>query len=152
MPVKKLKEFLDKNKVKYVTIDHSIAYTAQEIAESAHVSSKELAKVVIVKLDGKFCMVVIPAYLKVNLNTLKGETDAKEAELATESEFQSLFPGCDLGAMPPFGNLYDIDVYASDELAQQKHIAFNAGTHSELIKLEYSDFEKLVNPNKISLS
>ena len=150
MPVKKLKAFLDKNKVKYVAIDHSIAYTAQEVAESAHISAKTIAKVVVVKLDGKSAMIVVPANTKVDLNTLKSQTGASNVELANESEFQSQFPGCDIGAMPPFGNLYDMDVYVSEELTQLDNIVFNAGTHAELIQLSYKDFEKLVKPNKIT--
>jgi len=150
MPVKKLKEFLDKNKVKYVKIKHSIAYTAQEVAESAHIPANAFAKVVIVKLDGKNCMLVVPAHITINLDTVKVETGASKVELANESDFQAQFLGCDIGAMPPFGNLYDMDVYVSPEIAKQEHIAFNAGTHSELIQLSYSDFEKLVKPHKLS--
>jgi len=151
MPVKKLKTFLDENKVKYVNVKHSIAYTAQEVAESAHISAKALAKVVVVKCDGKHCMVVIPAHMKVNLDALKSETGASKVELASESDFQSQFPDCDVGAMPPFGNLYDMDVYVSEEMGEQDSIAFNAGTHSELMQLAYRDFEKLVKPHKIAL-
>ncbi len=149
MTVKKLKDFLDKNKVKYVTINHSPAYTAQEIAEIAHVSAKELAKTVIVKVDGKLAMVVLPAHVKVNFGDVQKATDGKNVELASEFEFQEKFPGCELGAMPPFGNLYDMDVYVTEDLTKDKKIAFNAGTHSELIKLAYEDFEKLVKPRVI---
>ncbi|WP_423064016.1 aminoacyl-tRNA deacylase [Candidiatus Paracoxiella cheracis] len=149
MTVKKLKDFLDKNKVKYVTINHSPAYTAQEIAEIAHVSAKELAKTVIVKVDGKLAMVVLPAHVKVNFGDVQKATGGKNVELASEFEFQEKFPGCELGAMPPFGNLYDMDVYVTEDLTKDKKIAFNAGTHSELIKLAYEDFEKLVKPRVI---
>ncbi len=152
MTVQKLKDFLDKNNVKYVTINHSVAYTAQQVAESAHVSAKILAKVVMIKLDDKLCMVIVPAHVHVKLETLKSETNAKTVELATESEFKSKFPDCELGAMPPFGNLYDMDVYASEALSKQKQIAFNAGSHSELIQLDYDDFENFVKPKMISAS
>jgi len=146
MPVEKLKAFLDKNKIKYVSIKHSEAYTAQEVAASAHVPGKELAKTVMVKIDGKMAMAVLPASYKVNLNRLKEVSGAKKVELATEKEFKGLFPECDVGAMPPFGNLYEMDVYVTESLSQDEEIAFNAGSHTELVKLSYEDFEKLVKP------
>ncbi|RPJ62603.1 MAG: YbaK/EbsC family protein, partial [Acidobacteria bacterium] len=106
MPVKKLKEFLDENRVKYVTISHSLAYTAQEIAATAHIPGKELAKTVIIRADGRMAMAVLPASLKVDFDLLADATGAKKIELATEREFKQLFPDCEMGAMPPFGNLY----------------------------------------------
>ena len=147
MPVQALKEFLDSQKVKYVTISHSAAYTAQEIAASAQVSGKELAKTVMVKIDGKIAMAVLPASLRVDFALLKGAAGAKKVQLASEAEFKDMFPGCDVGAMPPFGNLYDMDVLVAESLAQEREIAFNAGSHTELIKLAYDDFERLVKPN-----
>jgi len=146
MPLQKLKEFLDGNDVKYVSIRHSPAYTAQEVAASGHIPGRELAKTVIVRLDGKLAMVAVPASEKVSLARLKEATGAKEAEIAEESEFEDRFPGCELGAMPPFGNLFDMDVYVSDSLTEDEEIAFSAGSHSELLKLGYRDFERLVNP------
>lgn len=151
MPVKRLKTFLDKQNVKYATIGHSLAYTAQEIAETAHVPGESLAKVVIVSVDGRDVMVVLPATEKVGLDHLKSEIGASHVALADESKFTDEFPGCELGAMPPFGNLYNMDVYVSDDLAEQDKIAFNGGTHSELIQLAYNDFEKLVKPKKVTL-
>ena len=127
MPVKKLKEFLDSNKVKYVSISHSAAYTAQEIAASAHVPGKELAKTVIVKIDGKLAMAVLPASYKVDLAQLKEALGATTVELASEREFRDMFPGCETGGMPPFGNLFDMEVYVSAKLAEDQEIAFNAG-------------------------
>ncbi len=146
MPVKKLKEFLDKNNVKYVIISHSPVYTAQEIAASTHIPGKELAKTVIVKLDGKMAMAVLPASYRVDFGQLKEASGAKKAELATEAEFKDTFPECDVGAMPPFGNLYGLDVYAAESLAEDEHIAFNAGSHTEVMRLKYKDFERLVKP------
>jgi Ala-tRNA(Pro) deacylase len=146
MPVKKLKEFLDSNQVKYVMISHSAAYTAQEIAASAHVPGKELAKTVIVKVDGKMAMAVLPASFKVDLEHLKEAAGAKSVELAGEREFRDMFPGCETGGMPPFGNLFGMDVYVSAKLAEDAEIAFNAGSHTELVKLAYKDFERLVQP------
>jgi Ala-tRNA(Pro) deacylase len=146
MPVKKLKDFLDRENVKYVSIYHSIAYTSQEIAASVHVKGREMAKTVMVKLDGKLAMTVLPASHQVDFERLKRASGAQGVTLATEEEFEDLFPDCDIGAMPPFGNLYGMDVFVSRTLTEDKEIAFNAGSHYELIRLAYKDFEKLVNP------
>jgi Ala-tRNA(Pro) deacylase len=152
MPVKKLKEFLDANKIKYVSISHSPAYTAQQIAASAHVPGKDLAKTVMVKLDGKLAMVVLPASHRVDFELLGRVSGAAKVELATEAEFRGMFPECEPGAMPPFGNLYGMDVYAGQTLAEDDEIAFNAGSHTELIKLSYKDFERLVKPKVVAVS
>lgn len=151
MPVKQLKTFLDQNKVKYVSIQHSLAYTAQEIAESAHIPAKQLAKTVIIKLNGKLGMVVLPANIKVDLEKFKSLTGTKDVKLASEMEFKDKFPGCEVGAMPPFGNLYGMDVFVEQTLEEDEKIAFNAGNHSELIQLAYQDFKNLVKPNVIKL-
>jgi Ala-tRNA(Pro) deacylase len=146
MPVKKLKEFLDANGVKYVSINHSAAYTAQEIAASAHVHGKELAKTVMVTLDGRMAMAVVPAARKISFDLLRAASGAEDAQLAGERAFSDLFAGCELGAMPPFGNLYNMEVYVSKLLAADDEIAFNACSHTELIRLAYKDFERLVKP------
>jgi Ala-tRNA(Pro) deacylase len=152
MPTPKLKEFLDAEHIRYVTITHSPAYTASQIAESAHIPGKELAKTVVVRLDQKYALAVLPASTKLDLHRLEEETGAKHAELASEIEFQAMFPGCELGAMPPFGNLYGLPVYCDTSLKEDKEIAFNAGTHTELIRLAYDDFERLVQPTVIPVS
>jgi len=152
MPVRKLKEFLDEGKIKYVCVSHSVAYTAQEIAARAHVRGNELAKTVMVKLDGKMAMAVLPATYQIDFNLLKKASGAKTAQLATEAEFKGLFPDCELGAMPPFGNLYGFDVYVAETLAEDDEIAFNAGSHAELIKMSYEDFERLVKPKVVKIS
>ena len=146
MPVKKLKEFLDAQNVKYVGIFHSLTYTAQEIAASVHVKGKDVAKTVMVKLDGKMAMAVLPASHQVDFDHLRKASGAQDAVLATENEFKDLFPDCDIGAMPPFGNLYGMDVFVARALTEDKEIAFNAGSHYEMIRLAYEDFERLVNP------
>jgi Ala-tRNA(Pro) deacylase len=146
MPVKKLKEFLDSTGAKYVVVSHAPAYTAQEIAASAHIPGKTLAKTVMVKLDGKMAMAVLPANLVVDFAGLKATAGASEAKLASEEEFRSLFPECEVGAMPPFGNLYDMPVYVDRSLAEDDEIAFNAGSHKELFRMVYKDFEKIVKP------
>jgi len=150
MPVTRLKEFLDRENVKYVTIGHSPAFTAQEIAERAHVPGKELAKTVMVKIDGKLAMIVVPASEHVRLAHLKEALGADEVELAGEYEFKERFPDCETGAMPPFGNLYDLPVFVSATLREDDEIAFNAGSHSELIRMAYADFERLVKPTPLA--
>ena len=151
MPVKKLKEFLDRHNVKYINILHSRAYTAQEIAASAHVPGREMAKSVMVKLDGKLAMAVIPASRQIDFKQLKAGIGVDSAELAGEEEFKDQFPECELGAMPPFGNLYGIEVYVSRELNKYPDIAFNAGSHTELMRMAYEDFRRLASPNLIEL-
>jgi len=152
MPVQKLKKFLDSNGVKYVVMKHSTAYTAQEIAASAHIPGKELAKTVMIKVDDKMAMAVLPASYKVDFDLLKDATGADQVELASEEEFKYTFPDCEIGAMPPFGNLYDMEVYSAESLAEDEEIAFNAGSHKELIKLAYKDFENLVKPKVVKFS
>ncbi len=152
MPVRKLKQFLDDKKVKYVSIQHSPNYTAQEIAASAHIPGKELAKTVMVKLDGKMAMAVLPASFRIDFDLLKDACDAERAELATEQEFRDAFPECELGAMPPFGNLYGMEVFVAPSLAEDEEIAFNAGSHTELIRLAYRDFERLVQPKLLDFA
>jgi Ala-tRNA(Pro) deacylase len=146
MPLERLKEFLDTNAVKYVTMKHSPAYTAQEVAALAHVPGKEWAKTVMVKLDGKMAMAVVPASCRVIFDLLKEASGARAAELATEQEFRDLCPGCEVGAMPPFGNLFGMDVYVDELLAADPEIAFNAGSHTEMVRLAYADFVRLVKP------
>lgn len=152
MPVKKLKEFLDSQKVKYISTAHSPAFTAQEIAAAAHVSGKQLAKTVIIKMDGQMAMVVVPANDQLSFVKLREVTGAKQLDLASESEFKDKFAGCEVGAMPPFGNLFNMPVFLSDELKKQTHILFNAGSHSELIDLKMEDFERLVKPKVVTLA
>jgi Ala-tRNA(Pro) deacylase len=146
MPVAKLKEFLDKEGVRYVVMQHSPAFTAQEVAAYAHIPGRELAKTVMVKLDGQMAMAVVPASHRVDFDTLGTAAGSKTAELASESEFKDLFPACDVGAMPPFGNLWDMDVYVAEALTEDVEIAFSAGSHAEVVKLSYADFERLVAP------
>src|SRR5947199_2645719 len=146
MPVKTLKQFLDKEKIKYVSIVHSTAYTAQEVAASAHITGKELAKTVIVKLDRQMAMAVLPANRKIVLQDLREVTGSDQVKFASEDKFKQRFPDCETGAMPPFGNLYGMDVFIAESLTHNDEIAFNAGSHTEVIKLAYKDFERLVQP------
>jgi Ala-tRNA(Pro) deacylase len=152
MPAQKLKQFLNENKVKYVTVTHSPAYTAQELAHLAHVPGKAWAKTVVVKLDGKLAVAVIPASHKVVFDLLRKAARARTAELATEHEFASSFPDCELGAMPPFGNLYGLDVYVAEELALDEEIAFNACSFSEMVRVPFAEFQRLATPTVAKIS
>lgn len=146
MPLTKLKEFLDGEKIKYVSIKHSEAFTAQEVAESAHISGSTLAKTIIVFIDDRMAMVVLPANRKIVLSDLREATGAARVTFASEQEFKDRFSGCEVGAMPPFGNLYDMEVYVAAALANNEEIAFNAGSHTDVIKLAFQDFVRLVKP------
>jgi len=152
MPVKRLKAYLDSHDVKYVVLSHSPAYTAQEIARAAHIPGQEMAKTVMVILDGELVMVVMPAPAKIRFDLLEDLTGAEQVELAREKDFARLFPGCELGAMPPFGNLYEVPVIVDVTLAADDEICFNAGTHTELIRMSFADFDALVKPTLMHLT
>jgi Ala-tRNA(Pro) deacylase len=152
MTPSKIREFLDSKKIKYTSVKHSEVYTAQEIAASAHIPGRQLAKTVMIKIDGDMAMAVLPAPYKVDFDSLKKGTGAKKVTLASEDDFKDLFPDCEVGAMPPFGNLYGMNVYADESLAEEIEIAFCAGSHTELIRLAYKDFAKLVDPTVFSFS
>jgi Ala-tRNA(Pro) deacylase len=152
MPTKKLREFLDGQRIPYVAISHAVAYTAKEIAALTHISNKELAKTVIVKIDSELTMAVLPASCEVDLSLLRAAIGARSVSLAKESEFKERFPECEIGAMPPFGNLYGMVVYVDESLTKDKDIAFNAGSHNELLQVSYEDFERLVTPMVLKFS
>ncbi len=146
MVLKRITEYLDSQGVRYTIVTHSPAFTAQEIAMTAHIPNRELAKTVIVKVDDRMVMVVLPASEMVDFKALKKELGATRVELASEEEFRTLFGDCELGAMPPFGNLYNVELVVASHLAEDEEIAFNAGTHRDLMKLAFKDFERLVHP------
>lgn len=152
MILQRLKDFLDSRQIKYVVISHSPAYTAMEIAAMARIPGKEIAKTVVVNADGVMMMVVVPASHMVDFKLLHTFTGAKHIELAGENEFKNLFPECEVGAMPPFGNLFNMSVVVSETLAEDEMIAFNAGTHKELVRMTYRDFAELVQPKVGKLS
>lgn len=151
MVLQKLRDFLDSHKVRYSVISHSPAFTAAEVAESAHIPGRQLAKTVIVKIDGRLAMAVLPSTLNVHTEALRKATGAREAGIAAESDFADRFAGCELGAMPPFGNLYGLEVFVSPQLAEDELICFNAGNHRELVRMSYEDFERLVQPARVAL-
>ena len=152
MPAKQLKDLLDSHNIKYVTMTHSAAYTAQEIASLAHVRGEEFAKTVIVRIDGAMVMAVLPASYHVDLPLLKAAAQGKKIALASETDFRDRFPECETGAMPPFGQLFGMSVFVDETLTRDKEIAFNAGTHHELIRLSYEDFARLVRPKVAKFS
>lgn len=146
MACTKLKEYLDKHGVPYITITHSQAFTTQQVASSAHIPGMNMMKTVMVVINGQMAMAVLPASYYVDFNLLKEITGEGNVRLASEMEFKDMFPDCEVGAMPPFGNLYNLDVYVARVLTDDDEIAFNAGTHTEVIQMTYRDFDKLVHP------
>lgn len=146
MLARQVKKYLDSNKVDYSVINHSPAYTASQTAQAAHISGKQMAKVVIAKVDGNYCMFAIPAHTQLDFDTVQKKTKAKNVELAHEYEFNQKFSDCDVGAMPPFGDLYGMEVYLADSLKNQDWLVFNGGNHSELIRMNCNDFLKLAHP------
>jgi Ala-tRNA(Pro) deacylase len=153
MPIlKKLKAALDEAKVSYEVFNHPLAYTAQEIAAAQHVPGKELAKVVMLLVDDALVMGVITGNQKIGLNTVKASLGAREVRLATEDEFTARFPECEIGAMPPFGNLFGLSVYADPALEKDEYIYFNAGNHAQTVRLKYEDFARLAQPRVVRLT
>jgi Ala-tRNA(Pro) deacylase len=152
LPIAKLKEFLDNCGVKYVTTVHSPSYTARELATMTRTPGRQVAKTIIVKIDSEFAMLVLPACLHVDFEVLGVELNARRVRLALEVELKSKFPDCEIGAMPPFGNLYGMPVYVDESLTKAPEIAFAAGSHREMIRLSYADFERLVQPKVFAFS
>ena len=152
MTVTELKAFLDEQGVPYTSIAHSPAYTSQKTAATAHVPGKELAKSVVIRVDGKLAMAVLPATAQVDFPKLRAVLGTEQVELAPEAEFRDQFPDCEVGAMPPFGNLYDMPVYVATDLAEDDEIVFNACSHTELVRLAYADFERLVQPTVLDFA
>jgi len=143
---RKLKDYLEENQVAYQIGVHQPVYTSQEIAASMHVPGKELAKVVMVKADGKMVMLVLPASYRVDTKKVKKVLKCKRLGIAKEKDFEEVFPDCEVGAMPPFGNLYNLKVWVDQVLAEDEFIVFQAGSHVETLKIKYSDYARLVNP------
>ncbi len=146
MPVEKLRRFLDREKVRYELLAHQQAFTAPEVAASTHVKGREMVKVVVVDADGEMALAVLPSTAHVDLAKLRQVTGARRVSLAAEDRFADVFPGCERGAMPPFGNLYGLDVYVDPALTHLEDIVFNAGSHTEAIRMKFTDFERLVEP------
>ncbi|UCD56107.1 MAG: YbaK/EbsC family protein [Candidatus Hydrogenedentota bacterium] len=148
---KRLKEYLDANNVEYNVMTHKVAYTAQEVAAAQGVTGWQVAKSVVLNCDGDYMLVVLQAPALVDLARLKKAIGCKEAKLASESEMEKLFPGVELGAESPFGNLYNLTVYVDKGLTEMREIVFNAGSHTETIRLKYDDYARLVNPTVVDI-
>lgn len=152
MPIlRRLKGLLDDAKIPYEVHNHALAYTAQEIAARQHVSGNELAKVVMIEADEQLVMAVVRGNDKVNLHIVEDSLAARNARLATEDEFIARFPECEIGAMPPFGNLFGLKVYVDPALTKDEYIYFNAGNHVQTVRLKYTDFARLVKPHVVRL-
>lgn len=151
MSMEKVKQYLDDQHIKYVIMQHSRAYTAQEVAAAARIPGRHFAKTVMVKIDGRLALAVLPATDHVDLKRLTQSVGAKSVELAKEQDFKNSFPDCELGAMPPFGNLFNMEVFVSPHLTEADRIAFNAGNHTDVMQLSYSDFARLVNPAEVTM-
>lgn len=153
MPVlTRLREFLDQNNVQYTHTVHSLAYTAREVAAAEHIPARELAKTLVFLSEQGYGMAVLPGDSVADLEQLRLELGLTRLRLATEAELGELFPNVELGAMPPFGNLWNLPVYVDSRLAGEDMIAFNAGTHRDVIHMHYADFERLVQPSVIAFS
>jgi len=151
MPAKKrLIAYLEENKVPYQLTAHPKAYTAQRIAASAHISGNYFVKTIVVKVEGKLALAVLPANERINFNQLAKQLKITKVELATEAEFRKQFPDCETGGMPPFGNLYEMDTYIAADLTKNKEIAFNACNHIDIITMKFADYQRLVNPQVVN--
>lgn len=149
MLIDKLRKYLDSKSIQYSVGHHPVAFTAQESAELAHISGKDFAKTVMVRIGGRLSMLVLPAKYQVDFLRLARALGTGDTYLVSEEEFSDEFPDCDIGAMPPFGNLYGMPVYLASSLARNEQITFIAGTHTDTITMDYQDFEFLVKPKVI---
>ena len=148
----RLHNLLDEAHAPYTTFTHDRTVTAQDTAAAAHVGNQRFAKTVMLKVDGKLAMMVMPAAYRVDLTRLSRALGGSEVELAQEEDFKDAFPDCELGAMPPFGNLYGVPVYVDSRMAEQPEIVFNAGSHTDAVRMPYVEFEKLAEPEMLWLA
>lgn len=145
---KRVKNYLKQNRIKYKILRHGEVYTSQELAAVQHVPGKSLAKVVILKTQDGYVMAVLPACYSLLLKKLKKILRAKTLRLAKENEIGNLFPDCEIGAMPPFGNLYEMPVYVDESMSGVEDMVFEAGNHTHTIRMKYKDFERIVQHSK----
>jgi Ala-tRNA(Pro) deacylase len=151
MASNRLTQYLDEHGIKYVSIRHSPAYTAAEVAASSHVSARSFAKTIIIKVEDVPQMLVLPANRRILIHELREMLETEHVKLASEREIREFFPDCELGAMPPVGPLYGLKVHVTASLTQEREITFNAGTHTETVTMAYADFERLVHPAIIDM-
>lgn len=146
MPAQQLKDFLDEAAVEYMCLSHPPAFTAQELAHHVKIAGDRVVKTVIIELDGKMAMLVMPATWRIRWDRLSRILDTDFLDLADEQEFKDRFPNCEVGAMPPFGNLFGMSVYCSEAMTEQPELAFAAGSHTESVHMKTADFLTLVQP------
>ena len=149
MPTKRMREFLDRYGIQYVTVQHSPAFTAAAVAASAHLPVTGMAKTVMIDVDGRMAMAVLPASCQIDFELLQDTLGANRVALLHERDFADRFPDCAAGAMPPFGNLYGMPVYVAETLGDDEYIAFSAGSHREVVIMAYEDYERLVSPTVV---
>jgi Ala-tRNA(Pro) deacylase len=153
MPLmEKVRAFLDQNHAEYTHTVHSLAYTAREVAAAEHMPAREVAKSVVVHADNGYHMLVLPANRMIDFQEIRDALGFSHARLVPETELSQLFPDCELGAMPPFGNLYSMPVYLDSCLVSEEVLTFNAGTHRDVIHMRTRDFRRLVQPTLVSLA
>jgi Ala-tRNA(Pro) deacylase len=152
MATRRIREFLVGNKIQYGLINHTCAYTAQEVAEFSHVPGRYMAKVVVVWLDGKLSLAVVPATQVVDLAKLRRETRALDVRLADEADFRDRFSDCQVGAVPPFGNLFGLETLLDRQLSSAEQFAFSAGTHRDVIVIRSADYSRLVRPRVVNVA
>lgn len=153
MPLlEKLRVFLAENHAEYTHTVHPIAYTAREVALAEHLPAREVAKAVVAHGDSGYHMLVLPASKLVDFQELRIALGLSHARMVPETELNSLFPDCELGAMPPMGNLYGMPVYLDSALASEDLITFNAGTHRDVVHMSTAEFRRLVRPTIVSLA
>jgi Ala-tRNA(Pro) deacylase len=145
-------DYLEEKRVNYQICAHRPAFTSQQMAAEEHVPGMNVAKPVIVQADGKYYMCVLPACCKVDLETLRSHLGAGEVELASEKDMSQLFPDCELGAEPPFGNMYGITTIMDKTLSHDKYLLFQAGKHDQAVRISLNDYETLVHPRVLDFS
>ena len=148
----RLHHFLDERHAPYTALTHHRTMTAQQTADATHIGNRDFAKTVMLKVDGALAMLVMPAAWRADLTRLSRALGERQVELAHENEFKDAFPDCEVGAMPPFGNLYGIPVYVDARLTGDAEIAFNAGSHTDVVRMPYAEFERLTQPELLYLA
>ena len=152
MPAERVKQYLRSQGAEFETRVHERKYTAQETAAATHVTGRELAKTVVLQTEEGLVIVVVPASSRVHLGKARAALGVEKARLADEAEFSNLFPECEMGAMPPLGRLFAVDMWMDSTFKEKKEVAFPAGTHTEIVKMSLSDFEQLEDPKFVNLT
>lgn len=152
MPLSRLRKYLDKNSISYTLVSRPPVFTFQGTTVIVHAPGRQVAKTVMVKIDGELALTVLPAASHVDISAFRHEAGVRSAEFATDEEFRDRFPECEIGTMPPFGDLHGLEVFADETLSRNEEITFNARSHRELIQMPWNDFERVVKPTVIRLA